>query len=192
MFDKLKEAKKEKELNRQKMEILKIIMDEKAIKLMGSNNILDNRPPAFEKMTYEEGLSCVMELAKLYQISEDVRVALTKDIELFRQFDKENIESDLIKTQLSVCKNNGYVPYFTTNLLYTYSKEKLINAADSMREITNRYTCLLGKKEQSKMTDEQVKFITSKFKGASAMFSMMFPYLGLCDSESRFIVTKNI
>ena len=35
MFDKLKEAKKEKELNRQKIELLKLVMSEDTIKAIG-------------------------------------------------------------------------------------------------------------------------------------------------------------
>ena len=41
MFDRLKEANKEKELNRQKIELLKLVMSEDTIKAIGEKALLE-------------------------------------------------------------------------------------------------------------------------------------------------------
>ena len=61
MFDKLKEMKKEKELNRQKIELLKLVMSEDTIKAIGEKALLAGDKTLVKKMTEEQAKKCYVE-----------------------------------------------------------------------------------------------------------------------------------
>lgn len=189
MFDRLKEAKKEKELNRQKIELLKLVMSEDTIKAIGEKALLAGDKTLVKKMTEEQAKKCYIETSCAWYAMLELQKMLCKDMDLVADHYFRKQYNDFTREKIEDCRKNGYKPYFTIELIHEYTNtvknvEKVVEQKERTTRIANGWN-KFSKDAREDMTVECIGVLGNAV-------SQVFTYSQLYNNEYRSIMNLSM